>query len=217
MNDGSIQKSTRRRFLTRTLVVTGATPVVCALANHLGLAFGGAAKATGTGTADGSVEPASGYACLSQDEAGFVETMVNVLCPADRLTPSGVTCGLASYIDRTLASTFGAAAVRHTQNGRETTERQLFKAGVAAANTACERRFGVKLSQLAAASAREFLHGIASGQVRHRDVMLDWWLDQQVYPLLMQACFTGPIYEPYNNRVFWKIFSHSGEPSIYPG
>jgi gluconate 2-dehydrogenase gamma chain len=214
MNEGSIKKSTRRRFLTRALVMTGATPLVCALADNLRHALVGAAHATGTVTAARPVEPVPGYDCLSRDEAAFVETMVNILCPADRLTPNGVTCGLASFIDRTLAGNFGAD-VRHTQNGREMTERQLFKAGVAGANSACEQRFRVKFSQLAAANAQEFLDGIAGGHVKHREVMLDYWLNQQVYPLLMQACFTGAIYEPYSNRVFWKVFSHSGEPRTY--
>jgi gluconate 2-dehydrogenase gamma chain len=36
--------------------------------------------------------------------------MVNVMCPADALTPGGVDCGLAAYIDRQLAGGFGKGA-----------------------------------------------------------------------------------------------------------
>jgi hypothetical protein len=51
--------------------------------------------------------PEAGYQSLAPDEAGFVETLVNVMWPADHLTPSGVDCGLAVYIDRQLAGGFG--------------------------------------------------------------------------------------------------------------
>src|SRR4051812_14446065 len=51
-----------------------------------------------------------GYLSFGPDEAGFVELMVNVMCPADALTPGGVDCGLAAYIDRQLAGGFGKGA-----------------------------------------------------------------------------------------------------------
>src|SRR5262245_19108515 len=54
--------------------------------------------------------PVPGYLSFGPDEAGFVEVMVNVMCPADALTPGGVDCGLAAYIDRQLAGGFGKAA-----------------------------------------------------------------------------------------------------------
>ena len=54
--------------------------------------------------------PVPGYLSFGPDEAGFVEVMVNVMCPADALTPSGVDCGLAAYIDRQLAGGFGKGA-----------------------------------------------------------------------------------------------------------
>ena len=34
--------------------------------------------------------PVPGYLSFGPDEAGFVEVMVNVMCPADALTPVGV-------------------------------------------------------------------------------------------------------------------------------
>src|SRR5438874_12831131 len=54
--------------------------------------------------------PVPGYLSFGPDEAGFVEVMVNVMCPADALTPGGVDCGLAAYIDRQLAGGFGKCA-----------------------------------------------------------------------------------------------------------
>lgn len=48
------------------------------------------------------VTPVLGYLSLSQDEAAFVEALVNSMCPSDEFTPPGVDCGLAAYIDRQL-------------------------------------------------------------------------------------------------------------------
>src|SRR5688500_11809472 len=48
-----------------------------------------------------------GYQSFSPDEGAFVEALVNVMCPADNLTPNGVDCGLAIFIDRQLAGDFG--------------------------------------------------------------------------------------------------------------
>src|SRR4030095_5725458 len=52
-------------------------------------------------------ETAAGYQSLGPDEIAFVEAMVNVMCPEDALTPSGVDCGLAIYMARQLAGAFG--------------------------------------------------------------------------------------------------------------
>jgi len=54
-----------------------------------------------------SAQVPAGYQSFSADEAAFVEALVNVLCPADHLTPSGVECGLATFIDRQLAGGYG--------------------------------------------------------------------------------------------------------------
>src|SRR5262245_10775988 len=48
--------------------------------------------------APAAAETAAGYQSLGPDEIAFVETMVNVMCPADALTPNGVECGLATYM-----------------------------------------------------------------------------------------------------------------------
>src|SRR3546814_1167654 len=55
---------------------------------------------------------AKGYQSSSPDEAAFVEALVNVMCPANELTPNGVDCGLATVIDRQLADGCRSGAAR---------------------------------------------------------------------------------------------------------
>jgi gluconate 2-dehydrogenase gamma chain len=151
---------------------------------------------------------------LTPVEAAFTETMVNVRCPADHLTPDGTTCGLARFIDRQLAGSFGGGCAQGAwENGSPglcaqlpLTQEQFFKAGIAAANTACEQRFGARFDRVAASDAAAFLHDIAAGRVVDADLPLESWFADVVEPMLVNACFTGPVYEGYTNKVFWKLF-----------
>src|SRR5215468_3851215 len=105
----------RRGFLKGVVAATGAAPmarqslVATGLAVATVLTENRAARAqTTSGIGIPNLpSPEAGYQSLSPDEAGFVEAMVNIMCPADSLTPSGLDCGLAVYIDRQLAGGFG--------------------------------------------------------------------------------------------------------------
>ncbi len=83
-----------------------------------------------------------------------------------------------------------------------------FNAAALAADAACRRDRGVSFHRLDASAARQFLSDAAAGHIA-ASVPLAQWFDQQVNPLLIEACFSGPIYEGFNNRVFWKVFGHA--------
>src|ERR671915_96078 len=74
---------------------------VASASGVLAIGVAGAAKAAL------AADPPVGYQSLSPEEGAFTEALVNVMCPADGLTPSGVDCGLASFFDRQLAGGFG--------------------------------------------------------------------------------------------------------------
>jgi gluconate 2-dehydrogenase gamma chain len=134
-----------------------------------------------------SAVPAPGYRSLNRDEAAFSEAMVTAMCPADHLTPDGATCGLAKSLD----SQIGADP--------------FFKAGIHAADRACQDRLGRRFHQLSAEEARLFLHDIAGACVGNQDFPLTLWFNKLVEPAVIQASFAGPIYHGYSNRVFWKL------------
>src|SRR5258706_15313595 len=134
----------RRDFLKQVGAIAGAVPI-----SHrvIGIASVGvvAAAASSAQAADSPpAAPFTGYQFFGPDEATFVEALVNVMCPADDLTPNGVDCGLATYIDRQLAGGFGHGQGRYMrgpwkrgkpQLGLQIplTPAQFFRAGVAAA------------------------------------------------------------------------------------
>ena len=214
MNE-SMTRSTRRAFLEKAVGLSGVMPFVPRMM------LGGAPPNVAASVAGSpSADLLSNYHSLNSDEAAFIEQMVNVLCPADDLTPDGVTCGLALLVDRQLAGDYRTVAQRfapvtwehedaESYSQRPRIQEHFFKAGIAAANTACQERFGVRFSQLAASEADRFLCEIAAGRVNDAEAPLASWLNQLVKPMLMQASFVEPVYDTHCNRVFWKLFGQA--------
>jgi gluconate 2-dehydrogenase gamma chain len=213
----------RRGFLRQ--VIGGAS----ALPFAQGLATGGAATAIAShaqtaATTGPVVNQVFGYLSFSPTEAGFVENMVNIMCPADEFTPSGVDCGLAIYIDRQLAGDFGHGLKRYMrgpwfegkpQHGLQLplTPEQFFKAGIEAADAACAKQFGKTFDQLSAAEGNAFLLDLRNGKVKDARVPLATWFNELVYPLFQQACFADPIYGGNAGKVFWKMIGYPGLPA----
>src|SRR5262245_12610665 len=124
---------TRRGFIRSTVGCVGAVSFVAVPPS---LSADGAAA---------SLTPIA-YRFLSPAEAAFTETMVNVLCPADAVTPDGATVGLSRAIDLLVAGDEDGARGRG----------ELYRNGVAAADDASVRRYGVACSQLARGDAVQF-------------------------------------------------------------
>jgi gluconate 2-dehydrogenase gamma chain len=209
----------RRNFLKQVAGVASGAPLLS------GAAGVGAVLAAQPAAAQQAVAaPAAGYISLSADEAAFVEAMVNVMCPADELTPNGVDCGLATYIDRQLAGDFGKGAKRYLrgpwQEGKPQlgyqlplTPEQFFKVGAQAAGEACARKYGKSFDQLAPADANAVLQDLAGGRLTDPRVPLASWFNELVYPLFAQACFADPIYGGNQGKVFWKMIGYPGLPA----
>jgi gluconate 2-dehydrogenase gamma chain len=166
------------------------------------------------------------YLSLSPDEATFVEALVNVMCPADEYSPTGVDCGLATYIDRQLAGSFGKGAGRYQRGPFRTGKRELglqlpltpeeiFKAGIAGANAACIRDRGKPFAQLVPGDADEFLKALSTNRVTTDGVSLELWFDEIVYPLFVEACFADPMYGGNRNAVLWKMLGYPGLPATH--
>jgi gluconate 2-dehydrogenase gamma chain len=208
----------------RAVLATAATTTVLAEAAQ-------PASAQTANAAAGSGEsklplPLPGYLSFGPDEAGFVEAMVNVMCPADALTSGGVDCGLGVFIDRQLAGGFGKGARLYMRGPwREgkpelgyqlpLTPEQFFKAGLAAADAACQKQYGKRFSELDESGADKYLHEIADGKVADESVPLASWFNELVYPLFEQACFADPVYGGNVGKVFWKAIGYPGLPAVY--
>jgi gluconate 2-dehydrogenase gamma chain len=226
----------RRDFLLGVAVATGAISLpspplhaavgVAGLSTIIQSSSAHAEQSLGGTPARNLPLPEAGYQSLGAEEAGFVEALVNVMCPADAFTPAGVDCGLAVYIDRQLAGGFGKGERLYShgpwkpgkaQHGYQLplTPEQFFKAGVASANKAAQRKFGRDFTELRPDEVDAFLHDIAGNKVEDSGLSLSAWFNELVYPLFVQACFADPIYGGNVGKVFWKMIGYPGLPATH--
>ena len=163
----------RRLFLTRLASLATAAGVTETAQSADAPPAAPAAGAAATAAAANSQDAA--YQLFGQDEAAFVEALVNVMCPADALTPNGVDCGIATYIDRQLAGAFGQGAKRYTQAPFKAakpefgyqlalTPAQFFQAGIEATNQHSKQHYGKSFDQLAAAADARSAPAAACGR-----------------------------------------------------
>jgi gluconate 2-dehydrogenase gamma chain len=214
------QVPARRTFMIQAAGIAALLPV----AGSGGFAV--AAEAPPAASASSASAPNVGYTLLGPEEAAFVEALVNVMCPADALTPNGTDCGLAVYIDRQLAGDFGKGGRMYSHGpwiqGKPQQGYQLplkpaefFKAGIAAARAAAQARFSKPFDQLSATDADAFLTDLAAGKVTDARLSLADWFSQLVYPLFQQACFADPVYGGNRNKAFWKMIGYPGLPAFH--
>jgi gluconate 2-dehydrogenase gamma chain len=214
----------RRGFLKQITTAAGSIPFAPAFVGGAAAGASIGANAQAAPGAAPAADPVVGYVCFSQDEAAFIETMVNIMCPADAMTPSGVDCGLPIYIDRQLAGDFGRGWKRYKQGpfqqGKPQQGYQLplspqewFKAGLEATNIACVARFGKPFDQLSPADGNTFLTDLGDRKVTDPRLDLAAWFNDLVYPLFAQACFADPIYGGNYDKVFWKLIGYPGLPA----
>ena len=219
MTGNKQQPGNRRMFLVNAVAASSAL----ALAPPGEMLAGTSSPAEAT---PASPEVPAGYISLSPDEAAFVEAMVNVMCPADDLTPAGVDCGLATYIDRQLAGGFGRGDRLYRsgpwrpgkpQHGYQfpLTPEEFFKAGIASAQEACTTKFGKHFEQLAPADADAFLQDVAAEKIVDAQLPLGSWFNDLAYPLFVQACFADPIYGGNRGKIFWKLVGYPGLPGFH--
>lgn len=218
----------RRNILRKAATIAGTAGLAPGLTGMMEAVVAATAQADAVpAVADAALPPpAPGYQSFSRDEAGFVEALVNIMCPADHLTPDGIDCGLAVYIDRQLAGAFGRGDRLYRSGpwnqGRPELGYQLplnpeafFKAGIAAVNVECQRRFGKNLDALSAKDADGVLKDLGDGKVSNPELPLGLWFNELVYPLFVQACFADPIYGGNNDKIFWRMIGYPGLPATH--
>jgi gluconate 2-dehydrogenase gamma chain len=212
--------SGRRAFIQQA---AGAAALLCLRGESTAAAAGSTARPTAPPAAGG---PDGIYLFFSPDEAGLVESLVEHMCPADELTPGGVDCGLAVFIDRQLAGAFGQgdrlylrgpfrAGLPEDGYQGPSNPAQYFKAGTRAFDDHCLRHQGAIFARLDTSAKESSLTEAAAG--RWDDATgfpLGDWFNALVYPLFEQACFADPAYGGNRDKIFWKMIGYPGLPAV---
>ncbi len=124
----------------------------------------------------GAQPQTAGYTYFKPQEVLFIEAVVDHMVPKDELTPSGTDIGIATYIDRALAGSWGKGDrlfmqgpwQRGTANqGYQLplTPAALYRAGIAGANEHCRKAFGATFDRCTAAQKETFLRELSGGKI----------------------------------------------------
>ena len=148
-----------------------------------GAVVGGAAAAATAGNLpeptqaqQGSPPAAVGYEFLHNEEAAFVEALVDHMIPADEHTPKGTDIGLNVFIDRALAGSWGKGDRLYMQGPWKIgmpsqgyqlplTPAQLYRAGIAATNAHCRKTYGMTFDALDEKQREEVLVGLSTAKI----------------------------------------------------
>jgi gluconate 2-dehydrogenase gamma chain len=167
-----------------------------------------------------------GYTFLTQDEAVFVEAMVDHMIPADDLTPKGTDVGVNVYIDRALAGAWGKGERLYLQGPWKTgvpsqgyqlplTPAELYRAGIEATNAYCRKTYGKTFDRLTEPQREEVLAGLATAKVTFESgppVRAFWTV---VYQTVMEGMFSDPIYGGNRNKVGWHMIGFPGVIAVH--
>lgn len=210
-------ESPRRRFLRQT--AAGAASAAALVVPPGAQAQPAAAAAAKPGAA--TTPAPTGYRWLKPSEQGFVEALVNHMCPADNLTPNGVDMGLATYFDQALGGEWGQGSRLYMkgpfQQGSANlgyqlglTPAQLFRTGTEGVATYCKAQYGKDFEALAVADKEAVLVGLRGGSIKLPNGIPSATYFSHVYQLFTEGMFADPIYGGNRNKASWKMLGYPG-------
>jgi gluconate 2-dehydrogenase gamma chain len=179
------------------------------------------ANAGNTTSEKGSSNEAPGYVFLTPSEADWVEALVNHMIPADHFTPSGSELGVNIFIDRALNDGWGKGDRLYLdgpwEKGTATqgyqlplTPAQLYRSGIAASDSYCEKTYGMKFSALNKTQKEEFLKAMQSGKVVFVAGPPSKVFFDLAYQTVVEGFFADPIYGGNANKEAWKMLGFPG-------
>jgi gluconate 2-dehydrogenase gamma chain len=162
-----------------------------------------------------------GYMFLQPQEALFVEAVVDHMVPKDELTPSGTDIGIATFIDRALAGSWGKGDRLYRQGpwGKGTANQGyqlpfapagLYRAAIAGSNDYCRKTFGKTFEQCTAAQKETFLKDLSAGKITLSGGLPGREFFGLLYQNVMEGFFADPIYGGNKDKVGWKMLGFPG-------
>jgi gluconate 2-dehydrogenase gamma chain len=209
----------RRKFLTQVAVAGTAAVVGMPSAAE-------AATPAGVPAQQPSATPApDGYTFLNAPEAAFVEAFVDVIVPADELTPSGTALGLATFIDRQLAGAWGKGDRLYKQGPWKEgspgqgyqlplTPAEFFRGGIDAVNHHCKEVNGKEFDRLTAADKQKVLEDLDKGTIALDHVSGKQFFEL-AYQATMEGLFADPIYGGNRDKAAWKMIGYPGVIAVH--
>jgi gluconate 2-dehydrogenase gamma chain len=162
---------------------------------------------------------------LNEAEHAFIVAAVDTIIPADDLSPSGSECGVATFIDRQLASAWGGGAKMYRsgpflrgkpEQGYQLalTPREFFLAGIAATNEWCRKTCNKDFDRLPTSARIDALKALEEGKADLGHVSARQFFNA-LLTITMEGFFADPIYGGNRNMASWKMLGFPGLPATY--
>jgi gluconate 2-dehydrogenase gamma chain len=162
---------------------------------------------------------------LNETQHAFVVAVVDTMIPADELSPSGSDCGVATYIDRQLASAWGGGAKMYRsgpylkgkpEQGYQLplTPAEFVTAGIAAANAWSRKTYSKDFDRLDTGTRIEALKTMEEGKAEFVNFSSRGFFARML-ALTMEGFFGDPIYGGNRNKASWRMLGFPGLPATY--
>jgi gluconate 2-dehydrogenase gamma chain len=158
---------------------------------------------------------------FSTAEWAFVNAAVGRLIPSEGAGPGGVEAGVPEFIDRQMELPYGHGAYFYLtgpflENPPPTlgyqlryTPREIYRLGIAAANSATQKSQGKDFSQLSAADRVRFLAAMEKGEAIFATVPATVFF-AQLLTNTKEGYFADPLYGGNRDMVAWKWIGFPG-------
>ena len=204
----------RREFLTSVSVVGAASASALAPVPAAAQTASQAPAAQHTGEA-------AGYAYLKPAEQAFVEALVDHMIPKDELTGSGTEIGIATFIDRALAGSWGKGDRLYMQGpwlpgtpnqGYQLplTPAELYRAAIEGSDIYCRKAFGKDFARCTADQKETFLKDLAAGKITFAGGLSGRAFFAMFYENVMEGLFADPIYGGNKDKAGWRMIGFPG-------
>jgi gluconate 2-dehydrogenase gamma chain len=163
----------------------------------------------------------AGYTFLRPQEAQFVEALVDHMVPKDELTPSGTDIGIATFIDRALAGSWGKGDRLYMQGpwakgtpnqGYQLplTPAALYRAAIEGSDAYCRKTFGQSFDKCTAEQKETFLKDLSGGKITLAGGLPGRDFFSLLYQNVMEGMFADPIYGGNKDKIGWKMLGFPG-------
>lgn len=211
------EENPRREFLRKTLTLI---PVVTVASTGIGMS---ALTAQPAAAAVPSTPPASDYqpTFFTAEEWAFVQAAVSRLIPADDLGPGALEAGAAEFIDRQMNTPyatgalwfmqgpFAADAVAEMGYQLQLVPQQIYRLGIAAADSWCKTHLGNVFAAQDSATRDDVLRKIEAGELNFDDLPAKAFFSLMVQNT-REGFFCDPVHGGNKGMVGWTQIGFPG-------
>ncbi len=183
--------------------------------------------AASTASPSGGARPplSVGYVFFNSNEATFVEAAVDTLIPSDTVGPGALELGVATFIDRQLAGSFGKGhrlyleeplADGTPQQGYQLslTPSELMKAGIVDVDAYALRTHKNLFAGLTLSGRAAVLHDVEFGEADLATVPNATFFNL-LLQLTVEGYFADPIYGGNKDKASWKMIGFPGAGVVF--